>query len=34
MKIGFHKQNFTNEKAIYSYPDSVRSVIDLLNKYF
>jgi len=34
MKIGFCKQNFINEKTIYSYPDSVRSAIDLLNKYF
>lgn len=34
MKIGFHKQNFINEKTIYGYPDSARSVIDLLNKYF
>lgn len=24
LKIGFHKQNFINEKKIYSYPDSVQ----------
>lgn len=23
LKIGFHKQNFINEKTIYGYPDSV-----------
>lgn len=34
MKVGFYKQNFINEKTFYSSPDSVRNVIDLLNKIF